>query len=157
MLHVKHLMVENIFHDKLRDAGAIHASIEQDLIRAGIVAAKLAAPTASAPADVRALQRVLEIFFVELIKQRGEIEVAALRSGVAKANATAAHVIDALASALRTGVGEIRLDELALSAPAIHARQQQCGGTLQNAERRAAKQIREADENHVVAAAQGDD
>ena len=68
---MKHLVIENIFHDKLRDAGAIHASIEQDLVRAGIVAAKLAAPTASAPANVRALQRVQKIFFVELIEKCG--------------------------------------------------------------------------------------
>ena len=55
MLHVKHFMVEDVLDHRLRDPGAIHAAVEDDLIGARIVATKLAAPTAAAPADVRTL------------------------------------------------------------------------------------------------------
>ncbi len=60
MLHVQHLVVEDIFHDKLGNAGPIHASIQENLIGPGVVAAELAAPTASAPAYMRPFERILE-------------------------------------------------------------------------------------------------
>ena len=53
MFDVEHLVIENIFDGKLRHVGAVHAAIQQDLIGARIVAAKLARPGSQAPADVR--------------------------------------------------------------------------------------------------------
>lgn len=55
MLDVEHFVVEDVLDSDLGDGGVIHAAIQEDLIGAGIVAAELAAPTANAPADVRAL------------------------------------------------------------------------------------------------------
>ena len=56
MLDVQHFVVEDIFDDKLRDFRAVHTAIEKNLIGAGIVAPKLAAPAASAPTNVGTLQ-----------------------------------------------------------------------------------------------------
>ena len=53
MLYVEHLVIEDVLDGALRDAGAVHAAIEQDVARAGIVAAELAAPASGTPADVR--------------------------------------------------------------------------------------------------------
>jgi len=52
MLDVKHLVKQDVLDDKLRDAGPVHAPIQQYLIGTGIIAAKLAPPTANAPPDV---------------------------------------------------------------------------------------------------------
>ena len=56
MLDVEHLVEEDILHDKLWDAGAVHAPIQQNLIGPGVIAAKLAAPATDAPADVGAAE-----------------------------------------------------------------------------------------------------
>ena len=53
VLHVEHLVVEDVLDGALWDAGSVHAAIEQDVARAGIVAAELAAPASGTPADVR--------------------------------------------------------------------------------------------------------
>lgn len=54
MFDMEHLVVEDVFYGALGDSGMIHAAVEQDVARAGIVAAELAAPTLGAPADVGA-------------------------------------------------------------------------------------------------------
>jgi len=64
MLDVKHLVEKDVFDGEARDAGAVHAAVEEDLVRAGIVATELAAPAAVAPTDVRAREFSLEVPFV---------------------------------------------------------------------------------------------
>jgi hypothetical protein len=49
MLDVQHLVIKDILYGALRNAGAIHAAIQQNLIGPGIVTAKLPPPTAPAP------------------------------------------------------------------------------------------------------------
>src|SRR5258708_10518543 len=81
MLHVQHFVEQNIFDDKLRNGGMIHAAIEQNLVGAGIVAAELAAPTAIAPAEMRAGESTSKKFSVERCEQSAKGEMAALRVG----------------------------------------------------------------------------
>ena len=64
VFNVEHLVVENVFDGALRDIGAVHASIEKNLIGAGIVASELAAPAAKTPSDVRLGQLACKIFRV---------------------------------------------------------------------------------------------
>ena len=64
VLDVQHLMIQDVLHGASRDSGAVHAAIEQDVIGAGVVTAELAAPTAGAPADVRAGEFSFEEFIV---------------------------------------------------------------------------------------------
>ena len=109
MFYVEHFVEEDVLDDELRNGGMIHAAIEKNLIWAGIVAAELAAPSAFAPAEMRASESSGEIFFVHRVKQCRKIEVAALRIRGGRANASAAHALNALASALRASVVEIRL------------------------------------------------
>ena len=54
--------------DELGNGGMIHTAIEKDLIGAGIVAAELAAPSAFAPAEMRAGDSSGEISFIQRIK-----------------------------------------------------------------------------------------
>jgi len=51
---VEHFVVEDVFYGAFGDVGAVHAAVEQDVARAGIVAAELAAPVFCAPANVGA-------------------------------------------------------------------------------------------------------
>ena len=53
---MEHFVIEDIFDDELRDERMVHAAVEKDLVGAGVVAAELAAPTAPAPAEMRALE-----------------------------------------------------------------------------------------------------
>ena len=62
MLDVQHLVKQDVLDDKLRYAGPVHAPIQQNLIGPGIIAAKLAAPTTDAPADVGPAEFATEIF-----------------------------------------------------------------------------------------------
>ncbi len=62
MLYVEHFVVEDVLDGALRDVGAIHAAIEQDVIGAGVVAAELTAPGSIAPADVGAGEFSFEVF-----------------------------------------------------------------------------------------------
>ena len=64
MFDVEHFVVEDVLDGALRDGGAIHAAIKQDVVGARIVAAELAAPGAIAPADVGASELSFEVFFV---------------------------------------------------------------------------------------------
>src|SRR4029077_1786396 len=61
MLHVQHLVKQNIFHRELRHAPPVHAAIEQNVVWPGIIAAKLPPPASIAPANIRALQRTVKI------------------------------------------------------------------------------------------------
>jgi len=70
MLHVKHFVVEDVLRDKLWDMGMIHAAVEQDLIGAGIITAELAAPSAVAPAEMRATESPREIFSIQRVEHR---------------------------------------------------------------------------------------
>src|SRR5262249_25628922 len=64
MFNVQHFVEEDVLDGELRDIGAVHAAIEKNLIRAGIVAAELASPGTQTPADVRTLKLAFEIFSV---------------------------------------------------------------------------------------------
>jgi hypothetical protein len=64
MFDVKHLVVEDVLDGALGDVGAVHAAIEQDVIGAGVIAAELTAPRASAPTDVGAGEFSFEVFRV---------------------------------------------------------------------------------------------
>lgn len=54
MLDVEHLVKEHVFHDEFWNGRVIHSAVQKDLIGAGIIAAELTAPGASAPAKMRA-------------------------------------------------------------------------------------------------------
>src|SRR5882757_9249949 len=97
MFDVKHFVVEDVFDDELRDEGMIHAAIEKNLIGAGIVTTELAAPRASAPAEMRAGERAAEEFLVERFEHGTEVEVETMRVGGGRADAGAAHALNALA------------------------------------------------------------
>ena len=111
MLDVKHLVVEDIFAGDLRNGGVVHAAIQEDLIGAGIVAAELAAPAFSAPADVGALQTSGKIPFVQLFEHFFEVEVSAARARGCETHAPSAHAADAAAGAAGARVVQVRLDQ----------------------------------------------
>jgi hypothetical protein len=157
MFDVEHFVVEDIFDDELRDKRMIHAAIEQDLIGAGIVAAELSAPTAIAPAEMRAGERAAEKFLIEGFEHGREIEVKALRVGGGGADARAAHTLNALAGALGAGVSEIGLDEEFWRAAAINAGEKERGGAFEHRQGALAHEIGEADEDGFFAAANGED
>ena len=56
VLDVQHFVEENLLDHEFRNAATVHASVQDDLVRARIVRTELAAPTPRAPADVRAPQ-----------------------------------------------------------------------------------------------------
>ena len=62
MFDVQHLVKQDVLDDKLRDAGPVHAAIQQNLIGTGIVAAKLPPPATDAPTDVGPAEFSTEIF-----------------------------------------------------------------------------------------------
>jgi hypothetical protein len=61
MLDVKHLVEENVFDDAMRNGGTVHTAVQNDLIRAGVVATELAAPVPHAPTDVRAREFAFKV------------------------------------------------------------------------------------------------
>ena len=69
MLDMEHLVVENVRYGTFGNVGTVHATIQQDVARAGIVAAELAAPVFCAPADVGTGQFSFEVFLVQLIEK----------------------------------------------------------------------------------------
>jgi hypothetical protein len=155
MLDVQHLVKQDVLDDKLRDAGPVHAAIQQNLIGTGIIAAKLAAPTTDAPTDVGAAEFSIEIFCIELVEQRGEIILAALRRCVLGAHAAAAHAADTGARAAGPCVGQIGLNKRLRQSAAIDTRKQQRGGAFQDVQGSAAEQIRKPHKEQVFAAANG--
>jgi len=68
MFDVQHFVVEDVLDGALRDVGAVHASIEQDVVGAGVVATELAAPGAIAPANFGASEFSFEVFRVQFVK-----------------------------------------------------------------------------------------
>src|SRR5258708_22519097 len=56
MLHMQHLVIQNVLHNKLRHTRPVHPPVQNDLIRPGIVTPKLPPPHPAAPRDVRPLQ-----------------------------------------------------------------------------------------------------
>ena len=68
MFDVQHLVKQHIFHRAPRNAGPVHPAIQDDLVGAGIIAAKLAAPALGAPPDVRTPQTPSKIGAVQLFK-----------------------------------------------------------------------------------------
>src|SRR6267378_1181756 len=97
VLDVQHLVKQDILHGARRNAGTIHPTIEQNLIRPWIVTAKLPPPAPGAPSDVRALQLAGKVFSIELIEKSFQIEVFSAGSGGRQANPSAAHAIHAAA------------------------------------------------------------
>src|SRR5437868_11271528 len=89
----------------------IEAAVEQNLVRARIVAAKLPPPATQAPTDLRFLQFAAEIFGVQVVEKLCQVEMPALRSRVARANTTKTHAVHAVAGAAGTRVFEIRRSE----------------------------------------------
>ena len=64
MFDVEHFVIEDVLDGALRNVGAVHAAIEQDVVGAWVVAAELAAPGAIAPANIGASELSLKVFFV---------------------------------------------------------------------------------------------
>src|SRR5713101_3065356 len=89
MLHVEHLVKQNIFHRARRNLRAIHPAIQQNLMGSGIIAAKLPPPAPRAPSNMRALQLALKVFYIELIEKPVQIEMVAARAGRGQANTPA--------------------------------------------------------------------
>jgi len=87
MFDVEHFVIKDVFDNELRDAWMIHTAIEKNLVGAGIVTAELAAPTASAPAEMGSSEGAAEEFPVERFEHAGEVEVETLRIGGGGANA----------------------------------------------------------------------
>jgi len=83
--------------------------------------------------------------------------VAALRSGGGQTHSAAAHATDAAAGAIRTSVVQVRRGQCTWGFAAIDAGNKKRGGAFENWKRGAAQQIREADEDNVLAAADGED
>src|SRR5882762_4396912 len=139
VLDVQHLVKQDILHGARRNAGTIHPTIEQNLIRPWIVTAKLPPPAPGAPSDVRALQLAGKVFSIELIEKSFQIEVFSAGSGGRQANPSAAHAIHAAARAAGTRVFQISLGERLGSLAAIHSRKQQRGRAFQDGQRRSSQ------------------
>jgi len=81
MLHMQHLVKQNIFDRELRHARAVHAPVQQNVIWPGIVASELPAPAFLAPSDVRALKLAVKICGVQVFEKFFQIEMPSLRPG----------------------------------------------------------------------------
>src|SRR5258708_12469743 len=68
MLHMQHLVKQDIFHGELRHARPVHAAVQQNMIWPGIVAAELPTPASIAPANMPALQLAVKISGVEFLE-----------------------------------------------------------------------------------------
>ena len=157
MFYVQHLVIENVLDGELRNARTIHSAIQQNLIGAGIEAAELAAPTAQAPADGRALQYAGKILLIEFFKKHDEIKMPSFGTAVARAHALAAHLADAFTGAIGFGVVDVWLRERTLRPLAIDTRKEKSGSAFENIQRRAIEEIGETHEQRVAAAANRED
>src|SRR5258708_27055294 len=122
MLHVQHLVKQNVRDGVLRHAGPVQPAIQQDVIGSWIVTTKLAPPAAMAPADVRPLEFPLKVCGIQIVKYFLEIEVPPLRTRSSGTNAPAAHVMDASARAVRAGIFEIRRGKSGGGPPSVSPR-----------------------------------
>src|ERR1700730_1526749 len=109
MLHMQHLVKQNVLHRELRHAETVHAPVQQNVIRPRIVAAELPPPASVAPADVRALQFAVEVSGVKALEKFLQIKMPPLRPRRARTYAPPTHVIDALSRAVRPRVLQIWL------------------------------------------------
>jgi len=122
MLDVQHFVEENILHHKLWNAGTVHAAVQDDLVRAGIVATELAAPSPCAPSHVWAVEFARKVLLIETLEERRKIMVPSLRRDMGKADAVPTHAADAFTGAVRTGVRKIRLNQSAINTAARDTR-----------------------------------
>src|SRR5260370_34068696 len=93
VLHVQHLVKQDVFHRARRNLWTIHAAIQQNLIGPGIVTTELPAPTSLAPGDVRALQLPCEVFSVQLIEELLQIEMNSTRVRRGEPHTPAPHAV----------------------------------------------------------------
>src|SRR5215469_11887983 len=156
MLHMQHLVVQDILYNELWNARAIHATVQYDLIGAGIVATELAAPPSAAPGNMRTRELARKIPFVDAIEQLGQIVVRAFGRSGCGTHTMAAEAVNARSRTVRTRVCEIRLDQRAGRAAAIDARKKQRRGSFENGYGRATKKVGEADIDDIAAAPQRD-
>src|SRR6516162_3819621 len=119
MLDVQHFVEENVLDHKLRNAGTVHAAVQDDLVRAGIVTTELATPSPCAPGDMRAVEFGRKVFLIETIEERPKIMVPSLRRNMGQADAVPTHAADAFAGAARTRIRKIRLNQSAINMAAI--------------------------------------
>jgi len=75
VLDVQHLVKQDILHGARRNAGTIHPTIEQNLIRPWIVTAKLPPPAPGAPSRCAGAATAGKVFSIELIEKSFQIEV----------------------------------------------------------------------------------
>src|ERR1700719_1374080 len=148
MLHVQHFVKQHVRDDVPRHPGPIQASIQQDVIRSGIVAAKLPPPAAMAPADLWPSQFALKILAVQLLKHFLEVEAAPLRTCSSGPDTSSAHLMDPCARAVRAGIFKIRSGEHGWGLVSVNPRQEQRCRTFQYLKWRAEQEVREA---HVKA------
>src|SRR5258707_1288854 len=73
MLHMQHLVIQNVLHYKLWHTRPVHPPIQNNLIRPGIVTPKLPPPRPAAPRDVRPLQLSRKILFIQFFENRHQI------------------------------------------------------------------------------------
>src|SRR5262249_30825935 len=139
--YVEHLVIQHIFDGAARHSQPVHPPVEQNLVWPRIVAAKLPPPTTRAPADTRFLQIPMKEARVQIVEQRIQIEMLALRRGLRGPNPPAAHTADATARSVRPRVGQIRFDKTLRRAAPINPREQQRRSGFQDTERSALQQI----------------
>src|SRR5207245_2038096 len=101
MLHVQHFVVQDIFHHKRRQLGAVQARIDEDLIEARVEAAELRAPRSRAPAQERPVQSPGKILPIQSGKQARKIMEFPALSCRATPRSLAAHPQHAAACAPR--------------------------------------------------------
>src|SRR5260370_957792 len=95
MLDVQHFVKQNVFHGASRNARAVHAAIQQNLVGPGIVTPELPAPASRAPTNVRPPQLPVKVFSIEIVEKSVQIEVFPARIGGGQANPSAPHAIHA--------------------------------------------------------------
>ena len=122
MLDVQHFVEENVLHHKLWNAGTVHAAVQDDLVRAGIVTTELPAPSPCAPSDVWAVEFARKVLLIETLEERRKIMVPSLRRDLGEGDAVPTHKADAFTGAARTGIRKIRLNQSAINTAAIDTR-----------------------------------
>jgi hypothetical protein len=119
---VQHFVEENVLDHKLWNAVTVHAAVQDDLVRAGIVTTELATPSPGAPSHVWAVEFARKVFLIETIEERRKIVVPSLRREMGEADALPTHTTDAFTGAVRTGVRKIGLNQTAVNTAAIDTR-----------------------------------
>jgi hypothetical protein len=99
MLHMEHLMEEDVLDDERGDGFAVEAAIQDDLIQRRIKAAELPPPVRAAPAQTRTAQSSIKKAAIEAGKHRTEIEYL---THCATGNSAGAHAAQAIHTATRS-------------------------------------------------------